>query len=279
MNLSLDKLKLKNKIFLAPMEDINDIAFRLLCKKAGCGLTFTGMINPLTKKNLPLPDKPALQLFCTNTKGIKEFMKKYDKYVSLWNLNLGCPAKTAKKHGFGSFMKDIVIIEEIIKEMRKHTKKPLTVKIRKSDIAFDILSIAEKYCDAICIHPRTQAQGYSGQPDMQFAELIKSKTTLPVIYSGNVNEKNCKELLKKFDYVMIGREAIGRPEIFATLTNTPFVKSFKEYLTLAKKYNLYFRNIKAQAMYFTKGVRDSAQLRNKLSTVKNMKELKKLVFN
>ena len=77
---------------------------------------------------------------------------------------------------------------------------------------------------------------------------------------------------------MIGREAIGRPEIFATLTNTPFVKSFKKYLSLAKKYNLYFRNIKAQAMYFTKGVRDSAQLRNKLSTVKNMKELKKLIF-
>ena len=78
---------------------------------------------------------------------------------------------------------------------------------------------------------------------------------------------------------MIGREAIGRPEIFANLTNTKFIKSFKEYLTLAKKYNLYFRNIKAQAMYFTKGVRDSAKLRNKLSTVKNMRELKKLIFN
>jgi tRNA-dihydrouridine synthase B len=279
MNSSLEKIKIKNRIFLAPMEDINDIAFRLLCKKAGCGLTFTGMINPLTKKKIPLTDKPALQLFCTNTKGIKEFMKKYDKEVTLWNLNLGCPAKTAKKHGFGSFMKDIAMIEEIIKEMRRNTKKPLTVKIRKSDISFDILKIAEKYCNGICIHPRTQAQGYSGEPDLKFAELIKSKTKLPIIYSGNVNEKNCKELLKKFDYVMIGREAIGRPEIFANLTNTKFIKSFKEYLTLAKKYNLYFRNIKAQAMYFTKGVRDSAKLRNKLSTVKNMRELKKLIFN
>ena len=277
MNFPLEKLKLRNRIFLAPMEDINDIAFRLICKKAGCGLTFTGMISPLTKKKIPLTDRPALQLFCTSTKGIKEFMRKYDKSVALWDLNLGCPAKSAKKHGFGSFMKDLVMIEAIIKEMRENTKKPLTVKIRKSDTSFAVLKIAEKYCDAICIHPRTQAQGYSGEPDLKFAEEIKSKTKLPVIYSGNVNEKNCRELLKKFDYVMIGRQAIGRPEIFANLTDTKFKKSFKEYLILAKKYNLYFRNIKSQAMNFTKGVRDSAKLRNKLSTVKNLKELKKLI--
>jgi tRNA-dihydrouridine synthase B len=279
MNSTLESLNLKNKIFLAPMEEINDIAFRLLCKKAGCGLTYTGMINPLSKKKIYLTDKPALQLFCTSIKGIKEFIKKYDKKVSLWDLNLGCPAKAAKKHGFGSFMDNLTLIEDILKEMRKSTKKPLTIKIRKSKISFDTLKIAEKYCNAICIHPRTQAQGYSGQPDTQFAEEIKSRTTLPIIYSGNVNEKNYKELLKKFDYVMIGREAIGRPEIFANLTDTKFKKSFKEYLSLAKKYNLYFRNIKSQAMNFTKGCRDSAKLRNKLSTVKNLKELKKLVFN
>lgn len=278
MNSALESLNLKNKIFLAPMEEINDIAFRLICKKAGCGLTYTGMISPLSKKKIPLTDKPALQLFCTSTEGIKEFMKKYDKKVSLWDLNLGCPAKAAKKHGFGSFMNNLVVIEDILKEMRKNTKKPLTIKIRKSNISFDTLKIAEKYCNAIAIHPRTQAQGYSGEPDLKFAEELKSRTTLPIIYSGNVNEKNYKELLGKFDYIMIGREAIGRPEIFSKITNTKFKKSFREYLTLAKKYNLYFRNIKTQAMNFTKGTRDSAKLRNKLSLVKNMKELKKLIF-
>jgi len=274
----ISNLKLKNRIFLAPMEDVNDIAFRLLCKRAGCGLTYTGMIHPLSKKRIYLDDKPAFQLFCTSTKGIKEFIKKYDKCVSLWDLNLGCPAKTAKKHEFGSFLKDLNVIEEILKEMRKSTKKPLTIKIRKSNIAFDIIKIAEKYCDAICIHPRTQAQGYSGEPDLAFAEDIKSKTKLPVIYSGNVNEKNYKQLLSKFDYVMIGREAIGRPDIFARITDTEFKKSFADYLKLADKYKITFRRIKPQAMNFTKELRGSAKLRKKISQVKNLEELKKLIF-
>jgi tRNA-dihydrouridine synthase B len=277
---TLGNLKLKNRIFLAPMEEVNDVAFRLLCKKAGCGLTYTGMIHPLSKKKIYLDDKPALQLFCTNTKGIKDFVKKYDKEVSLWDLNLGCPAKTAKKHGFGSFMNDLEIIEEILKEIKKNTKKPVTIKIRKSNISLDLLKLAEKYCDAIAIHPRTQAQGYSGKSDLKFAEEIKSKTKLSVIYSGDVNEKNYRKFLDKFDYIMIGREAIGRPEIFAKVTNNrKFEKSFKEYLKLAvEKYNLPFRQIKFQAMNFTKGLKGSAELRKKMSIIKSIGELKKLIF-
>jgi tRNA-dihydrouridine synthase len=77
---------------------------------------------------------------------------------------------------------------------------------------------------------------------------------------------------------MIGREAIGRPEIFAKITNTKFKKSFKEYLKLAEKYKIPFRNIKCQAMNFTKGVKDSAKLRKDISLVKNIDELKKLIF-
>jgi tRNA-dihydrouridine synthase len=269
---------LKNRIFLAPMEEVNDPAFRVLCKNAGCGLTYTGMIHPLYNKKLSLDDKPALQLFCTDTKGIKEFMKKYDKNVSLWDLNLGCPAKNAKKHNFGSFLRDLNKIEEILKEMRKNTKKPLTIKIRKSNLSFELLKLVEKYCNAICIHPRTQAQGYSGEPDIKFAEEIKSRTKLPVIYSGDVNEKNYAQLLKKFDYIMIGREAIGRPEIFSKITNIPFEKSFRDYLKLANRYNLPFRQIKYQALNFTKGEKGSVRLREKIALVRDMDELKKLIF-
>ena len=276
MKNSIGKFKPENRIFLAPMEEINDIAFRLLCKKAGCAVTYTGMINPRTEQKIYLDDRPALQLFCTNTKGIKEFVKKHDKEVSFWDFNLGCPAKTAKRHAFGSFLKDLKLIEEILKTIRENTKKPLTIKIRKSDIAFDLLNLAEKYCDAICIHPRTQAQGYSGLPDIKFAEKLKSKTNLPVIYSGNVNEENCKELLDKFDFIMIGREAIGRPEIFAKLTKTKFEKSFSDYLALAEKYKILFPQLKLQAMNFTKGIRDSAKLRLKIANMKNITELENI---
>lgn len=273
----MKKLPFRNKFLLAPMEEVNDIAFRILCKKAGCGLTYTGMINPQTKQKIILDDKPALQLFCTSTKGIKEFMKKYDSKVSLWDFNLGCPAKNARRHGFGSYLKDLKIIEDILKEIRSLTKKPFTIKIRKSEISFELLKLAEKYCDAICIHPRTQKQGYSGIPDLNFALEIKKKSSIPVIYSGDITEKNAKELLKKFDFVMVGRKAIGNPNIFSKLINKKSNFTFADYLKLAKKYKFYFKQIKFQAINFTKGQRNSAKLRNQISKINNLEELKNLL--
>jgi tRNA-dihydrouridine synthase len=269
-------LKTKNKIFLAPMEEVNDPAFRLLCKKAGAGLTYTPLSSPLNPRSLILDDKPILQLFATSTKGIKEFMKKYDKKVSGWDFNLGCPSDLAKKHGFGSYLTDLEIIESIVKEMRKNTKKSLSIKIRKSLISYELLKIAEKYCDSIAIHARTKAQGYAGEPDLEWAKEFKSKSKIPVIYSGSVNENNAKELLKTFDYVMIARSAIGHPELFAKLTNNKkFKKSFKDYLKLAEKYQLPFRQIKFQAMQFTKGERGSRKLREQMYRIKTLEELEK----
>ena len=70
-------LQVKNEVFLAPLEGVNDPAFRLICKKAGAGLTWTPLTSPLSPKELILDDKPILQIFANNTKGIKEFMKKH----------------------------------------------------------------------------------------------------------------------------------------------------------------------------------------------------------
>jgi len=274
--MKIGNFKPKNRIFLAPMEEINDIAFRLLCKKAGAGLTYSPMTHPQSKQKIYLDDKPALQLFCTTTKGIKEFIKKHDKKVSLWDFNLGCPATTARKHGFGSYLKDLDKIEEILKTMRNSTKKPVTVKIRKSTLTFDVLKIAEKYCDAITIHARTQKQGYSGKSDVKFAEKVKKQSKIPVIYSGDVDEKNAKQLLKKFDFVMIGRKAIGNPNIFSKLTNNKEKITFKDYLKLAEKHSLYFRQIKLQAMNFTKGKEDAKKTRLKIYKTKNLNEIKKI---
>lgn len=279
--MKIGSLNLKNRIFLAPMEEVNDIAFRLLCKKAGAGLTYTGLTSPLNPKEQVLDDKPALQIFCTSERGVKEFIKRYDKKVSLWDFNLGCPSKLAKKHGFGVFLhNDLESIEKILRAMRASTKKPVTIKIRKSPKTLEIIKIAEKYCDAIGIHPRTQAQGYSGKPDLEFALKVKNSTKLPIIYSGDVNENNYKQLLEKFDFVMLGRAAIGRPNIFAKVTGKKTKEiTFKDYLKLAEKYQLYFRNIKFQAMNFTKDKKGAKKLRLKIIECKNVEELKKVVLN
>ena len=274
----IGNLKLKNPYFLAPMVGINDIAFRILCKNAGAGLVYTGMINPLTKEEMILEDNPAIQLVSKNEKGIAEFINKHQGNAQLFDFNLGCSARTAKEHGLGAFIpKTDENINNILEAMRESTKKPVTIKLRKSDNAFKIVKLAEKYCDALCIHPRTITQGYSGRADISFAEELKRKTSLPIIYSGDVDEKNAVKLLEKFDFVMIGRNAMGYPNIFAKLTGTNKDFSFSDYLILVLKYKLKFAHIKAQAICFTKYQENAGKLREKLSRVKNLNELKKLL--
>ncbi|MBM3247365.1 tRNA-dihydrouridine synthase family protein [Candidatus Pacearchaeota archaeon] len=274
----IGNLKLKNPIFLAPMHQVNDIAFRLLCKKAGASLNYTGLINPQTREPLFLEDKPILQFACNSPKGIKEFIKKYDKQVKGYDFNLGCPSPHAKKSKIGYFMiNNTKAIEEILKTIRSNTKKPLTIKIRKmpEENTKKIIKIAEKYCDAMGVHPRTQAQGYSGGPDLNFARQVKTLTKLPIIYSGNINNKpQAQEMLKEFNFIMIGRSSIGNPNIFSEITNKKIKKfDFKDYLNLAKKYKLYFSQIKFQAINFTRDFEGSSKIRHKLSLAKNEQEL------
>lgn len=276
--MKIGNLKLKNRFFLAPMVEVNDIAFRKLCKKSGAALCWTGMMSPLSKQKLNLGDKPALQLFSTSEKGINDFIKQHEKKVSLFDFNLGCPAKTARKLGFGSFLHhDLKTIEKILKAMRESTNLPVACKLRKSKNTFKIVKIANQYCDAIAIHPRTQKQGYSGEPDIDFARKLKSKTSLPLIYSGNVNLTNYETLLEDFDFLMIARNAIGNPNIFSKLTRKKQTNfSYAEWLAEAKKYTLPFRQYKFQAMWFTKGMAGGAKLREQIAKAKTINELKKI---
>lgn len=278
--------KIESRVFLAPMEEVNDPAFRMVCKKAGAELTWTPLTSPLSPLQLILDDKPILQIFgakeILNKDALKlnEFMKKYDDKVSGWDFNLGCPATTARNHKYGGYLIDLEVTEKIIKTMRENTKKPLLMKIRKSSIDKKHLEIAEKYCDAISIHPRTKEQGYSGDPDLEWAKKFKEKSKIPVIYSGNVSVENYKELLKTFDYVMIARNAIGHPEVFAKIKNNKkFKKDFREYLELAEKYSVPWRVIKFQAMQFTKGDKGSRKKRFKMIKATNIEELKEVFFS
>jgi len=72
----IGNISLKNPYFLAPMEGINDLPFRILCKKAGAGMVYTGMIHPMTQEKLHLEDNPSVQIFCTSEKGVENFIKK-----------------------------------------------------------------------------------------------------------------------------------------------------------------------------------------------------------
>ncbi len=204
--------------------------------------------------------------------------KKYDKQVSMWDFNLGCPSKLSARLKHGAFMhKDLESIEKIFQTMRESTKKPCSVKLRKSTNAIKIAKLAEeKGFDAVTIHARTFKQGYSGVPDYDFALRLKKAINIPVIYSGDVNEKNANKILKDFDFVMIGRAAIGNPNIFAELSNSKKKVSFKDYIRLIRKYKQPWKRIKYQSMAFTKGEKGAKRMRRELISAKNIKDVKKV---
>jgi tRNA-dihydrouridine synthase len=235
------------------------------------------MFSPLSQQTPYFDDKPALQLFGATNKGFRDFIKKYDDCVSLWDFNLGCPSKLSKKLGHGAFMhKDFENIEKILKTMRRNSKKPISIKLRKSPQALDVAKIAEKYVDAIAIHPRTIEQGYSGVPDYEFALLLRDTVKVPIIYSGDVNESNISKILKDFPFVFIGRSSMGNPGIFTRLLGEESNITFRDYLELAEQYNIPFRQVKYQAMCFTKGESNAKELRRGVMVAKTLEEIKKV---
>lgn len=303
--------ELKGKLILAPMHDITNIAFRLLCKKYGASLTSTELLsaNAVARKNkavmnLAITDKSekpvAAQLFSQNTENIVESAKILEKYFDIIDINFGCPSKKIMQQGSGGYLlKRKNKIAEIVREASKAIKKPLTVKIRsgvdKNNInAVEIAKICEENgASAITIHPRTVEQGYSGKSDWNLIKQIKKSVKIPVIGNGDVwNGEDAEAMFRETncDYIMIGRAAIGNPFIFKQInhyletgeiisqTKKEKIEDFFEYAELCKKFDIFsVKDAKLKAQEFTKGMNGSSKLRRKLNSVKNWEEIEELM--
>jgi len=301
--------KLKNKLILAPMHKITNIAFRILCKEYGASLTSTELLsaNAIAKKNKAVlelaktdeKEKPVTaQIFGQNTENLVKAGKILEKNFDIIDLNLGCPSKKIMAQGSGgALLKRKNKIKEIIKELVKNIKVPVSVKIRSGfdrDInAVEISKICEKSkASAIIIHARTVEQGYSGKADWQIIKKIKQAVEIPVIGNGDIfAREDAKDMLEQTncDYIMIGRAAIGNPFIFKQINEflkgklveqnkQDKIKDFFKYIKLCKKYKIFsIVDAKLKAQEFTKGLAGSSKLRKKLNTVKTWEEIEKVM--
>ena len=301
--------KLKGKAILSPMAGITDVAFRALCKKYGATLTCTEFLNSTAivkknKKTLEMLKKDSsenpsqVQLFGNSLENVISAAKFCEKTFDIIDVNCGCPAWKVIKTGSGSAMlNNPEKIGEFIRQLDKNTKAPITLKIRKginetSVNAVEVAKIAEANgATAIGVHGRTQSQGYSGKADWEIIKKVKASVSIPVIGNGDVfTPEDFKEKLEYSgcDYILIARGAMGNPYIFKQINDfletgryekTPNKRElFKEYLELAKKYNIDFKQIKNQAVHFTKGEEGSGKVRKELSTCKNLEELKEILW-
>jgi len=300
---------LKSKIILAPMHNVTNIAFRIMCKKYGAGLVSTELLsaNAVSRKNKAVmklaqtdkKEKPvAVQLFGQNTKNLVKSAKIFEKNFDIIDINLGCPSKRILAQGSGgALLKRKNKIAEIVKEVSSAVKKPLTVKIRSGwneNQAIEIAKLCEKNgANAIIVHARTVEQGYSGKAKWEIIKEVKENIKIPVIGNGDVwNGEDAKQMLEQTncDYIMIGRAAIGNPFIFKQIneflktekiieqTREKRIKDYFEYIKLAKKYDCFsLKDAKWKAQEFTKGLSGSTKLRRKLNSIKNWDEIEKLI--
>lgn len=234
-------------VFLAPMEDVTDIGFRMLCKRFGASMVYTEFVSAealvrsvnSTVKKLTIADEErpvGIQIYGRDVPQMVEAARivESEAHPDVIDLNFGCPVKKVAGKGAGAGMlQNIPLLLDITREVVKAVNTPVTVKTRLgwNQQQLVITTLAEQLQDcgikALTIHGRTRAQMYTGEADWTLIGEVKRnpRITIPIIGNGDITTpEETKMAFERYgvDAVMIGRATFGRPWIF---------KEIRDYLT------------------------------------------------
>ena len=243
MEWKIGNIKISNQVVLAPMAGICNSAYRQICKDMGCGLIYAEMVSDkaitysnqktidmlyMTEKERPI----SQQIFGSDKESFVEAAKFIEKEMKpdIIDINMGCPVpKVAVRAQAGSaLLKDLDKIFDIVSSVVSSVNVPVTVKIRSGwdsnhINAVEVAKVIEKAgASAICVHPRTRSQGYSGKADWNIIKEVKENVSIPVIGNGDIKSpEDAKRMLEetKCDAVMIGRGVLGNPWLIKNIVN------------------------------------------------------------
>ena len=228
----------KYPVFLAPMEDVTEISFRLMCKKFGADMVYTEFVSSdalirnvkQTHQKLTISEdeRPVtIQIYGRDPEAMVEAAKICEEAnPDIIDINFGCPVKKVAGKGAGSGMlRTPELMLDITKQVVEAVNIPVTVKTR---LGWDndskiIVPLAEQLQDcgiqALTIHGRTRAQMYTGEADWSLIGDVKNnpRMHIPIIGNGDVKSpEDCKQRFDEsgVDAVMIGRACFGAPWIF-----------------------------------------------------------------
>ncbi len=274
----IGNIEIHGKVVLAPMAGICNNAFRKIIKEQGAALIYAEMVsdkaifykNNKTKDMLLMEEieRPiAQQIFGSDAFTFVEAAKYIEKEMKpdIIDINMGCPVpKVAVRSQAGSaLLKNPEKIKEIVSAVVKAVKCPVTVKIRsgwdKNSVnCVEVAKICEEAgASAICIHPRTRSEGYSGHSDCSLIKKVKDSVKIPVIGNGDIKTVfDAKQMLDETgcDLIMIGRGVLGNPWLVSDINNyldkgtLPKRKSCQEKVEMCLKHIDYLSRIKPEKL-------------------------------
>lgn len=228
----------REPLFLAPMEDVTDPAFRLMCKRFGADMVYTefvssdALVREVNKTMLKLrisdEERPvAIQIYGKEPEAMARAAQMAEAaHPDILDLNFGCPVRKVAQKGAGAgLLLNIPLMLEITRRVVDAVKIPVTVKTRLGwdDNHKIIVELAERLQDcgiaALTIHGRTRAQMYMGEADWSLIGAVKNNPymRIPIIGNGDVTTpQRARECFDRYgvDAVMVGRATFGAPWVF-----------------------------------------------------------------
>jgi len=303
-------------LYLAPMAGVTDLVFRRICKELGADVMVTEFVSAegiiqadsRTRKYTEFddPQRPVgIQLFGADGARMAEAARKIIdwKQPEFIDINFGCPVKkVVSKNGGSSLLRDCPVLADVAEKIVKGVGVPVTAKIR---IGWDSDSInAPHVCrilesvgiQAIAIHGRTRAQGYTGAADWEVIDQCARTVGIPVIGNGDLSSG--VDVEKRRDTtavkgVMIGRAAMQYPWVFREAKH--FLKTGQHLpkASLQDRWDLMIRHtemslewgkfphekatvmgLRSRYMAYSRGMPGGKSLRGSLSTVESLNQLR-----
>jgi tRNA-dihydrouridine synthase B len=300
---------------LAPMEDVSDVPFRLLCKEQGADLVYTefancealirNVKNAHKKVQVHADEHPmAIQIYGSAEDSMEEAARQVTEYgPDFIDINCGCWVKKIANRGDGAgLLRDLGKFRSVVAAVQAGTDLPVTVKTRLGWEPGDIkiLEVAPMLEDmgiaALTVHCRTRKQGYTGEADWSWLPRIKEVSNIPLIANGDCTEpEHAKQLFDMgCDGIMIGRGAIHSPWIFRHIKHFLATGEKLPEPSLKERIEMCVRHLADSAAYrgerrgvmsfrrhyagYLKGVRNIANLRKDLMSYEEVEPIRERLY-
>ncbi len=310
--MKIGSVEIENRIIMAPMAGITNIAFRKIIKEFGAGLVVSEMVSDkalcygnkktIEMLNVDENEHPmSIQIFGGDVDSMVKAAKFVDENSNcdIIDINMGCPVqKVLKAHAGSYLLQHPSLVYDIVKNVVEVVNKPVTVKIRigydfHSINCVEIAQLIEKAgASAIAVHGRTRSQMYEGHADWSYIAEVKKAVSIPVIGNGDVRTpQDAKRMLDETgcDAVMVGRAALGNPWVIkqmvayvenGVLLEDPSIDDkIDQCLNHAKRLLIVegernaIRQMRGHAPWYMKGLKSASQMKNYLSKIETYQEL------